>query len=114
MSAQIMLNSGGGPVAGSMIVGAAVTVTLSNFDNTGVLAWRWVLKDKPAGSAAALSSGTAAAPTITTDLPGMYVVELKTYKDAAATILDGYDLEAVGVRAAAPFDWLIPGAGITT
>ncbi len=48
----------------------------SSDPNGTALAFRWALLAKPAGSAAALSSPTAAAPTFTPDLLGTYVAQL--------------------------------------
>lgn len=53
-------------------------VTLSNDDDTGVTTWAWTLYSKPEGSAAALSSGSAASPTFTADKEGSYLVKLTT------------------------------------
>jgi hypothetical protein len=49
---------------------------LSYDPNRDVLTYKWVLQSKPAGSAAALSSPTAATPTFTADLAGTYVASL--------------------------------------
>ena len=41
-------------------------VTLSNFSNTGVNAWRWVLLDKPEGSSATISTALRSCETAMT------------------------------------------------
>ena len=112
MAAQIVMNSGS-PVTGSIEVAAATLITLSNFDNTGVLGWKWELVDKPAGSAATLSATLTATSTITPDLPGTYMIRLSTYTDAARTVLDDGDDQAAGVRYSGSFTWRLPGAGET-
>lgn len=114
MTARIVMTAGGPPAVGSVTVPATTVVTLSNQDDTGVLAWRWSLTDKPEGSSAALSSGTAAAPTLTPDIPGTYMVTLSTYRDLGASVLDGFDFQAVRVRYTGTHTWALPGAGETT
>jgi len=117
MAAQIVINDGGGPVTGSTdndVTFIGVVHTLSNFSDAGVLAWQWTLLDKPAGSAAALTTPTAAISTVTPDIPGDYLIELRTYSDVGATVLDGVDVQAAGVRYVVPFNWLVPAAGETS
>lgn len=92
---------------------ATKVFTLSNFDDTGVLGWQWVLSDKPAGSSAAITGAATATATITPDVPGTYLIRLLTYTDAAATLFDDADEQCVGIRYAAPHDWRIPAAGET-
>ena len=55
-----------------------VVVNLSNNGDGNEATYLWSIQDKPEGSAAALSSTTAAAPTFTPDLPGSYLVRLVT------------------------------------
>lgn len=107
MSAQIVSNA----TPGSIEVAIGALVTFANFDNTGVLGWKWTLKDKPAGSTAVLSAQYTSTVTLTPDLAGSYVVELETYTDAARTLLDDFDRELVRCRYTAGYDWSLPGAG---
>jgi hypothetical protein len=56
-------------------------VTLSGAGSTDanagdILTYKWTLTSKPTGSTAALSSGTAVAPTFVADLAGVYVATL--------------------------------------
>jgi hypothetical protein len=56
-------------------------VTLSGATSTDanagdILTYKWTLTSKPTGSSAALSSGTALAPTFVADLAGVYVATL--------------------------------------
>jgi hypothetical protein len=55
-------------------------VTLSGTSSTDangdILTYKWTLTTKPTGSTAALSSATAASPTFTADLAGVYVATL--------------------------------------
>jgi len=56
-------------------------VTLSGATSTDanagdILTYKWTLTSKPTGSTAALSSGTALAPTFVADLAGVYVATL--------------------------------------
>lgn len=51
-------------------------VTLTNSNNNGVRSWRWVMKDRPTGSAATLSGPLSATATFTPDVEGSYLVEL--------------------------------------
>lgn len=113
MAAKIVMDDGGGPVTGSIEVPASTLVTLSNLNDTGVAAWAWTLRDKPAGSAATLSASNVASPTITPDIEGEYLIELITYRDAAMTVFDGSDTQVVGIRYAGPYAWLLPAAGQT-
>jgi hypothetical protein len=92
----------------------ATVFALSNFDNTGVAAWRWTLLDRPIGSSAALTSTTSATPHLTPDVAGAYVLLLQTYTDAGATILDDQDQQLIGIAFATPYDWQIPGVGETS
>lgn len=112
MTAQIVFNDGT-PHIGSYDAGVLGSITLSNFDNTGVLGWEWELLDRPIGSAAVLSSATAAEPTFSTDVRGTYFVRLRTYVDAARTSLDGQDSKVYAVRLAGTYDWRVPAAGET-
>lgn len=118
MAAQIVINDGTNPpVIGSSDEPSTflnVAHTLSNFDNSGVLAWRWTLVDRPIGSAAALTSTTASTPQLTPDVPGTYLIELRTYSDAGATALDDQDQRFLAIRFAGAFDWRIPAATETT
>lgn len=117
MTAQIVIDDGTNPAAiGSTdnpnsFIGAAHT--LSNFDNTGVLGFRWTLLDRPAGSSASLSATLTPTTQITPDVAGSYMVQLETFQDVALLIADGVDQQEVGVRYPPPFDWLLPGAGET-
>jgi hypothetical protein len=117
MSAQIVIDDGTNPpVNGSADRDnsfLATAFTLSNFDDTGILAHRWTLRDKPIGSAAALTSGTDPTTQITPDIAGTYLVQLQTYLDAGATDLDDIDVEGIGVRFAVAFDHRVPAAGET-
>ena len=62
----------------AVAVGATVTLTgLGSTDANGdVLLYKWVLTYKPASSSASLSSLTAAQPTFTADVAGVYVASL--------------------------------------
>jgi hypothetical protein len=56
---------------------AAITLQNGSSDPDGdTLSYRWALTSAPPGSAAALSSTTAASPTLTPDLVGDYTVQL--------------------------------------
>ncbi len=118
MTAQIVIDDGTNPpVIGSTdnpVSFLSVLHTLSNFDNSGVLAHRWTLADKPIGSSASLGSTTTPTTTITPDISGGYLVRLETFSDVGATVLDDSDEQEVGVRFPLPFDWLVPAAGETT
>lgn len=116
MTAQIVFNDGGGPVVGtierdSTFIGQVFT--LSNFNDTGVLGWRWTLIDKPLGSAAALSAQFTPTTQITPDIAGGYLFRLETFLDAPRTILDDADEQLIGVAFPPAFDWQIPAAGET-
>lgn len=116
MGASIVIDDGGGPVVGSVerdntYIGTVFT--LSNADNTGVLAWEWIIKDKPEGSSATISSATAASPTITPDIPGTYLIQLRTYSDLAATLFDDLDVEGIGIEYGGTETYRIPAAGET-
>ena len=65
-------------VAQNVLAGARVTLdgSKSTDANNDLLTYRWVLFSSPMGSAAELSSGTAARPAFTADLAGTYVASL--------------------------------------
>jgi hypothetical protein len=109
VAASIRFNSLPGPLQIT-----AGTVALSNFNNTGVLGWHWELLDRPIGSAAVIAAPFAPAPSFTADVPGSYRVRLRTYVDAARTILDASDIQIAFILRAAPFAWRQPAAGETT
>jgi len=116
MSADIVIDDGSVLTNGSVdrdSTFTGTTFTLSNFDNSGVLAHRWTLVDKPIGSSASLTTPALATTQVSPDVPGGYLVRLDTYLDAGATDLDDSDVEEVGLRFAAPLDWLVPAAGET-
>lgn len=51
-------------------------VTLTNSNDSGVRSWRWVMKDRPTGSAASIASPLSATAAFTPDVAGSYLVEL--------------------------------------
>lgn len=120
MTAQIVMDAGGGPVIGSITLDAVdvgLPVLMSNFDNTGVSGWRWDIVDTPEPS---LTLNPLPPPeflstrTIANDVAGhTVVVRLTTYLDVARTIIDAVDQKVIGVRFPPPFDWIIPGASQT-
>lgn len=118
MAAQIVIDDGTNPpTLGSTdnpngFLGAAHT--LSNFDDTGVLGYRWTLLDRPIGSSAVLSATDTPTASLTPDIAGNYLVRLETFADAARTQPDAVDTQLVGVRLLTPFDWSVPAAGETS
>jgi hypothetical protein len=120
MTAQIVQNDGSGPVIGTLVQThdkVNVAVTFSNFDDTGVLGWKWEVIDAPAPSPTLnpLPADVFTATTIITpDVKGHSIrVRLTTYADVLRTVIDDADEVILGVRFAPPFDWLIPAAGET-
>lgn len=112
MSASILFEQGMISEQGSLDTGVISTVVdVSNFSNTGVNAWRWVMLDKPEGSAATLASPTASATQFTPDIPGTYLIQLRTYADSAAQTIDASDTQAFGVRYTGALPWRLPAAG---
>lgn len=110
MSASIRLN--GNPTPLQELAGNLVTLT--NFDNTGILAWQWTLLDRPAGSLASLTGAASSVATLTPDVPGSYLVRLRTWLDAGATVLDGVSTAIAFVRYTTVPTWRVPAAGETT
>jgi len=110
MAAVIQISTGGPPVTGSVETTASTLCTFSNLDNTSVAGWFWELLDRPAGSAATLSSTTNPTTTITPDVPGTYLVRLTTYFDSSRTLFDDSDEQGVGVRFTTSFTWRLPAA----
>lgn len=53
-----------------------VAVTLSNSNNSGAYSHRWVLLDRPTGSAATLTNSTSAVASFTPDVAGTYRIQL--------------------------------------
>lgn len=116
MSAQIVFDDGGGPSIGTVERDSTFlgqVFTLSNFDDTGVLGWRWTLIDKPLGSAAVLSAQFTPTTQITPDIAGAYFVRLETFLDAPRTIADDADEQLAGIAFPPLLDWQIPAAGET-
>ncbi len=117
MTARIVMDAGGGPVVGSIVLPATevgTPVGLSNADNTQVEGWRWEILDAPAPSP---TLNPLPAPTfantavIANDVKGHTVMlRLTTYKDAGRTQIDDVDQQVIGVRYDPPFDWVIPAA----
>ena len=68
------------------------------------LSYAWSLLSAPAGSAAALSDGTAAAPSFTPDAAGDYVIQLVVNDGNADSAPDSVTVTAV----AAPVAWQAP------
>lgn len=117
MTASIRIDDGTNPPQQSTdnpVTFLGTVHTLSNFDDTNILAWLWTLVDKPIGSAAALSATTTATTTLTPDVEGSYLVRLETFLDVGGTNADDVDEQVIGVRFEDPFNWLIPAAGETT
>jgi hypothetical protein len=111
------MDDGGGPVVGSItLLGANVgtPVLCTNFDDTGVLAWRWELIDVPEPSVTynPIPPPTfGPSETFTPDVKGHTIlVRLTTYSDVGASVIDGVDQKAIRVRFDPPFDWIIPAA----
>jgi len=109
MAALIVFNDGT-PHTGTVDGGSLTEITLSNFDNTGVLGWAWTIIYRPIGSGAVLSSATSPTPTFTPDVRGTYLVRLFTYTDVGRTILDNADEQCYAIRLSGVFDWRIPAA----
>ena len=118
MSAQIVIDDGTNPPAigtaerDSTFIGTVFD--LSNFDDTGILGWRWTLVDKPIGSSASLSAADTASVSLTPDVSGGYLIRLETFTDAARTVLDDADEQVIGIAFDGPFDWQVPAAGETS
>lgn len=118
MSAQIVMDAGAGPVIGSIELLASqvgTPVLMSNFNNTGVLGWKWEIVDAPELSPTLIPLPPAtflSTRTVTPDVKGHSIlVRLTTYVDAARTIVDDLDQRVIGVRFDPPYDWVIPAAG---
>ena len=90
--------------AQSVVVGAVVTLdgTASSDANGDSLSYAWSLTSKPAASAAALSSTTAAKPTFTADAPGTYVATLVVSDGKVGSV----PAQAVTTATSIPFDTL--------
>lgn len=118
MSATIRIDDGTNPPVNGTVerdsgfLGTAFT--LSNFNDTGVLGWRWTLVDKPQGSAATLTSTSGSVTQLTPDVEGGYLVRLETFADAARSIADDADEQVIGIALPAPFEWQVPAAGETS
>lgn len=108
MAASLRFDGLAGPQ--QIVAGARV---LSNFNNTGVLGWHWELQDRPAGSAAVISSPFTAVSGFTADTPGSYKVRLRTYSDVGRTVLDAIDIQIAYIKYSGTFDWRKPAAGET-
>ncbi len=119
MTARIVIDPGGDPVAGSRILAGSFSgtaFTLSNEDNTGVAGWKWELLDTP------VISPTLEPPpgptfsntrVVTPDVPGWSIlIKLTTYRDALRTLLDGVDVQVLGLEyTGGALNWCLPPAG---
>ncbi|WP_417564453.1 hypothetical protein [Microbacterium sp.] len=86
-------------VSGSTTVGRLITLDASDSQAAhGKLAARWTLLHQPDGSHARLTAGSGTTTTVTPDLPGTYVVALRTGSGSTA----GYDVSQVQVTNAEP------------
>lgn len=117
MTAAIVVDDGTNPPATGSVESdvsfLGTPYTLSNFNDSLVLAHRWTLVDKPLGSSASLSAPTASATDLTPDIAGGYLVRLETFLDIAALDADDADEQVIRVLFGEPYDWGIPAAGET-
>ena len=86
--------------------------------NRDQLSYKWLLLSKPANSAAALSSTTAATPTFTVDVAGTYVASLVVsdgllVSEVVATTIEAYVLNAPPVAHAGVAQTVKVGATAT-
>ncbi len=83
-------------------VGSSVSLdgTASTDSDGDALSYAWVLADKPAGSAAVLTSAMSARPALVPDRAGIYVVSL-TVSDGKATS-SATDVDVVAAQAGTP------------
>lgn len=121
MAARIVIDPGSDPIAGSRIFASSfvnTAFTFSNESNIGVLGWKWEWLDTPQISPTldpAPGPSFGSTLSVTPDVKGWSIlIRLTTYKDAARTVVDSTDTQAIGVRFDTPLDWLIPPAGLTT
>lgn len=86
----------------NVVVGTAVTLdgSASGDANLDPLTYKWTLVVKPATSVAALSSATAAKPTFTADLAGVYVASLVVNDGKLDSALATVTVTASAVNAA--------------
>lgn len=73
VTAAIRINGTAGSRA-DLVLG--VPVSLTNTDNTGVIAWAWVFVTIPPGSAASISGANTLAASFTPDVVGSYLIRL--------------------------------------
>ncbi|BDG01479.1 PKD domain-containing protein [Anaeromyxobacter oryzae] len=113
--------SGAAPIAAAgpdrtVARNTAIPLSGSAAGASGDVSYFWRLETIPAGSTAALSAADTASPTLTPDVPGVYVASL-TVRDGCAA--SAPDLVVVSVPNAAPFAlagsdvWVQPGASVT-
>lgn len=82
MAVSILINGNPGPATAAAY---GDEFTFANNDNTGVVSWQWTIADKPAGSAATLTTPTGATCKLTVDVEGTYLVRLTVNADAQQT-----------------------------
>lgn len=110
MTASIRFNGTPTPLQ----VTTGTPVTLTNADDTGVAGWDWVIVYKPPTSTATISDALTSSATITPDVPGSYLIRLRTWADASRTILDGVALGITFIRFVSAPTWRIPAVQETT
>lgn len=110
MTASIRFNGTPTPLQ----VTAGTPVTLTNADDAGVAGWDWTLLYRPAASTATISNALTSSATITPDVPGTYLIRLRTWANASRTILDAVDTGATFIRFVTTPTWRIPAVQETT
>ena len=91
VTASIVINQvakpAGSPSVSREDLDLGVSVALSNFDNTGVISWAWLLVSRPPGSAAVLTSLVNPTTSFTPDVRGSYLIRL-TVSDGVTSDTD--------------------------
>ncbi len=92
-----------------VVAGMTATIDGSGSDDSDEdeLTFSWTLLSRPTESSAALSDGTTASPSLTTDKPGDYVVRLEVNDGLISSSEDTVTITAINPR-------LVPDTGVET
>lgn len=109
VSSLIVVYQEGVPVSspGSNVDGLILnkTITLTNYDNTGITSWNWNLLKIPSDSRAGLNELSAPSASFTPDSLGKYIVQLKVNNLASSIVFLNVQLLKSSVKTDSISSW---------